>query len=297
MNLPHPSKRAPVHQVLDPRLLGRPVHLLQHFADRLKADLTEVFIGSLNRRYRATFQIGEVSMARTEPDASKFEDIRWLTLSANAGRIGFSMDRNVLMTVLHYRYGLQDVRAKGDAAVDNNSLPATATEERLATTLGLQLVNILALRIDTPDTGFEPEINLPHDFAPVPSVVPKAGSWTLSVVIRELTNEVEGVVRFRLDEAWMDRLLRKLAPQRDKGASVSSSAGMQPLGGQLPLTIVARLLEQDMPLGALMDLRVGDVIPVRLGSADVLVEDARLFEATVAEHQGKLCLSSFEDIE
>lgn len=296
MNLQASSKRAPAHQVLDPRLLGRPVHLLQHFADRLKADLTEVFIGSLNRRYRATFQIGDVAMARTEPDAAKLETIRWLTLSANAGRIGFNMDRNVLMTVLHYRYGLQDVRAKGDQAIDNN-LPATATEERLATTLGLQLVNILALRIDTPETGFEPELQPPHDFVPVSTVVPKAGSWTLSVVIRELTNEVEGVVRFRLDEAWMDRLLRKLAPQRDKGASLTSNGGMQPLAAQLPLTIVARLLEQDMPLGALMDLRVGDVIPVRLGNADVLVEDARLFEATVAEHQGKLCLSSFEDIE
>lgn len=296
MNLQASSKRAPAHQVLDPRLLGRPVHLLQHFADRLKADLTEVFIGSLNRRYRATFQIGDVAMARTEPDAAKLETIRWLTLSANAGRIGFNMDRNILMTVLHYRYGLQDVRAKGDQAIDNN-LPATATEERLATTLGLQLVNILALRIDTPDTGFEPELQPPHDFVPVSTVVPKAGSWTLSVVIRELTNEVEGVVRFRLDEAWMDRLLRKLAPQRDKGASLTSNGGMQPLAAQLPLTIVARLLEQDMPLGALMDLRVGDVIPVRLGNADVLVEDARLFEATVAEHQGKLCLSSFEDIE
>lgn len=296
MNLPHSPKRTPVHQVLDPRLLGRPVHLLQHFAERLKADLTEVFIGSLNRRYRATFQIGDVSMARTEPGGGRLDDVRWLTLSANAGRIGFSMDRNVLMTVLHYRYGLQDARAKDDTRADSGA-PATATEERLATTLGLQLVNILALRIDTPETGFEPELRPPHDFVPVPSVVPKAGSWTLSVVIRELTNEVEGMVRFRLDEAWMDRLLHNLAPQRDKGASVSASAGMQALGGQLPLTIVARLLEQDMPLGALMDLRVGDVIPVRLGSADVLVEDARLFEATVAEHQGKLCLSSFEDIE
>ena len=225
----------------------------------------------------------------------KVDDGRWLTLAAHVGRIGFSMDRKVLMTVLHYRYGLQDVRGKDEARPDDP--PATATEERLATTLGLQLVNILALRIDTPETGFEQEIRPPHDFVPVPAAVNKAGSWTLSLVVRELTNEVEGLIRFRLDEAWMNRLLRNLAPSREKSVGLVGSANVQPLGAQLPLTIVARLLEQDMPLGALMDLRVGDVIPVRLGTADVLVEDACLFEASVAEHQGKLCLTSFEDIE
>lgn len=289
------SKPRPQHRVLDPRLLGRPVHLLQDFTQRLKADLSEVFIGSLNRRYRATFQIGDVSLVRTDA-SQKTEDARWLTLAAHVGRIGFCMDRKVLMTVLQYRYGLQDVRGKEDVRPDDP--PATATEERLATTLGLQLVNILALRIDTPETGFEHEICPPHDFVPVAGAVSKAGSWTLSLLVRELTNEVEGLIRFRLDEAWMNRLLRNLAPSREKNtALVGGTNNVQPLGAQLPLTIVARLLEQDMPLGALMDLRVGDVIPVRLGTADVLVEDARLFEASVAEHQGKLCLTAFEDIE
>ncbi|MGE5451505.1 MAG: FliM/FliN family flagellar motor switch protein [Acidobacteriota bacterium] len=296
MTTPTRHKRHPAHTVLDPRLLGRPVHMLQAFTSRLKADLSEVFIGSLNRRYRATFQIGDVSLSPADQQGHTLDDdVRWLTLAAAVGRIGFQIDRPVLMTVLHYRYGLQDSRAADDTR--GNHAPATATEERLATTLGLQLVNILALRIETPESGFEHEISPPHDFTPVPLAVPQSGSWTLSVVVRELTHEVEGVIRFRLDAAWMERLLRNLAPHRDKGGNPGATANMAPLGAQLPLTIVARLLEMDMPLGNLMDLRVGDVIPVRLGAADVLIDEARLFEATVAEHQGKLCLTSFEDLE
>jgi flagellar motor switch protein FliM len=34
-----------------------------------------------------------------------------------------------------------------------------------------------------------------------------------------------------------------------------------------------------------------------VGRADVLLDEARLFTAAVAEHKGKLCLTSFEDAE
>jgi flagellar motor switch protein FliM len=34
-----------------------------------------------------------------------------------------------------------------------------------------------------------------------------------------------------------------------------------------------------------------------VGRADVLLDENRLFTAAVAEHKGKLCLTSFEDAE
>ena len=52
-----------------------------------------------------------------------------------------------------------------------------------------------------------------------------------------------------------------------------------------------------MTLEALFGLKLGDVIPVTVGRADVLLDEARLFTAAVAEHKGKLCLTSFEDAE
>jgi flagellar motor switch protein FliM len=61
--------------------------------------------------------------------------------------------------------------------------------------------------------------------------------------------------------------------------------------------LVGRLASKEVTLGSLYDLQVGDVIPISLARADVLLEDSRLFTAAVTEHKGKLCLTSFEDAE
>jgi len=48
--------------------------------------------------------------------------------------------------------------------------------------------------------------------------------------------------------------------------------------------------------GALLLLASAGVWAAPAGP-DVLLDDARLFTAAVAEHKGKLCLTSFEDAE
>jgi flagellar motor switch protein FliM len=40
---------------------------------------------------------------------------------------------------------------------------------------------------------------------------------------------------------------------------------------------VGRLASKEVTLGSLYDLQVGDVIPISLARADVLLEDSRLF--------------------
>jgi hypothetical protein len=76
------------------------------------------------------------------------------------------------------------------------------------------------------------------------------------------------------------------------GRAALRSAGVQPAGqARRPPG------QQGNHAGALFDLKVGDVIPVDVGRADVLLDEARLFTAAVAEHKGKLCLTSFEDAE
>jgi flagellar motor switch protein FliM len=57
------------------------------------------------------------------------------------------------------------------------------------------------------------------------------------------------------------------------------------------------LVSKEITLGTLFGLQVGDVIPVSVGRADVVLDNSRLFTAAVAEHKGKLCLTSFEDAE
>ena len=71
----------------------------------------------------------------------------------------------------------------------------------------------------------------------------------------------------------------------------------EPLVSKLQVKLDGRLVSKEITLGALFELKVGDVIPVSVGRADVLLDDARLFTAAVAEHKGQLCLTSFEDAE
>ena len=280
-------------QVLDPRTLGRPVHRLDAFSHRFKADLEEVFAGSLNRRYRAGFRVESVAMAR-EPalrDGAVAEPGRWQSWSTTVGRIAFTVERPVLLSVLHYRYGLPSANTLSEGgAVQACDAPETATEARLAETLGLQLASALVRCIDTLQDPSA--ITEAPAFAPVPGLARQPVGWMLTVTVREPSHAVDGTLRLCLDDGWMARLLHQLTPQREH--KPASPATGSPLPA-LPITLVARLLEKELPLGQVLDLRVGDVIPVHVGPADVLVDQARLFQATVAEHQGKLCLTSFDD--
>lgn len=279
----------PSLQVLDPRTLGRPVHRLDVFTQRFKADLDDSFAGSLNRRYRAGFRVESVGISR---DLSAADGARWQAWSAGTGRIAFSVARPVLLSVLHYRYGLPSANALSEGGnVHMADTPETATEARLAESLGLQLVGVLARCIDTlHDPAAVAE---PVEFTLVPGAVRQPSGLMLTVTIREPSHAVDGTVRLCLDDAWVARLLRQLTPQREHKPAATQGAD-SPLPS-LPVLLVARLLEKELPLGQVLDLRVGDVIPVHVGPADVLVDHTRLFRATVAEHQGKLCLTSFDD--
>lgn len=297
MNKPHGLAPSRSLAVLDPRTLGRPVHLLGDFTARLKSDLLDGFVSDLNKRYRAAFQVDAVTMNPCgAPGSDQAGGARWLPFATEVGRVGVSLDRGVLLTVLRYRYGLHEAGIK--SAPPDEQAPETASERRLAAMLGLPLLEALARCIDTLSPLADRTACPSHVFTPLPGQVSTwgEGTWTVTVALREASQEVRGCLYFKLDEAWVARLLRHLTPVRDKPSS-QTGAGSQALGARLPVHLVARLVEQEMPLGALLDMRVGDVIPVHLGAADVLVEQSRLFQASVAEHKGKLCLTSFEDAE
>ncbi len=275
-------------QVLDPCHLGRPVHLLPVFTAALRDDLAELFRTGMNRRYRASFAVTDIAMTcAAAPEHSG----RWWSFASAVGRIGFALHRSVLLAALEYRYGTRD-SAPAEATVStapDAPVRETSTEERLAAMLGGQLVAVVAARID----GDSAE---PQTFAPaITSTPPAAGTWTIRVTIKEAALGIEGALWFTLDDAWMARLLHRLVVNRSRARD--AAADPQPLAARLQLTLAGRLLHREMPLGELIDVRVGDVIPVSLGATDVLIDDSRLFRAVVAERNGKLCLTSFEDVE
>jgi flagellar motor switch protein FliM len=273
------------YQVLDPCLLGRPVHLLHTFTAHLRDDLSEFFL-YVNRRYKASFEVGEVVLARMDKSESAE---RWTTYSAARGNIACSIERNVLLTVLEYRYGRQHGAIQ--AALPAGPARITTTEERLGVSLGMQLVKVLAARIDAWDRAAE----VPHDFTAVSASPPRKGSWIVSVALQDKATGVEGSLWFSIDNAWMTQLLRGLASARD--TLYKPLANPQPLSARLQVTLTGHLMSKEILLGELLDVRVGDVIPIKLSRTDVLLDESRLFTAAVAEHHGKLCLTSFEDVE
>ncbi|WP_028101172.1 FliM/FliN family flagellar motor switch protein [Pseudoduganella violaceinigra] len=285
------SQSAVQYEVLDPCLLGRPVHRLPVFAAQLREDLAQSMRLNVHRRYWGTFQVDDVAFARLDGSEARQ---RWLGFAAPSGQLGFALERNLLLSVLNYRYGRA---TRADAAMDEQAVRVTATEERLAVVLGQQLASILSARIESKlpegsrDGGDADGIKA--DAAAGAASHPAKGSWVIAVSLRD--GELQGKAWFSLDKQMMGNVLRGLLPERDASKKGSKNPG--PLAARLQVGVSGRLVSKETTLGAMFDLRVGDVIPISLHRADVMLEDSRLFTAAVTEHKGKLCLTSFEDIE
>lgn len=293
MNL---AKKNTQHQVLDPCLLGRPVHRLPVFAAQLKEDLAQAMRLNLNRRYWGSFQVDSVDFSRlggNEPRA------RWLNFAAPAGDIAFSLERKVLLAVLNFRYG----RSKSDGSLDDASVKVTATEDRLAVVLGQQLAGTLAGRIEAnlpgPEKNDETSAGKPDDFHAEPGAQPPAGTWVISVTVSDHDTgdkpALVGRFSFALDKHLMASVLHGLSSERDNARRTGQARA--PLATRLQVHLKGILVTKEVMLGNLFDLQLGDVIPISMHRADVLLDDSRLFTAAVSEHKGKICLTSFEDVE
>lgn len=286
--MPASDKRSPPtdtagHTVLDPRTLGRPVHLLPRFTQRLSESLGELF-RQYNRRYRAQYQLGPISVKPPSPASKRAAVGRWQVSETALGRVACLIERPLVLSLMAHRYGA----ATGELQVlTADSAPETATEERLQQLLSQQLLERALALIAEPvalnlQTSQQPQLH--------------TGSWYIQVPVRESTQDLEAELLLALDPQYIDLLLKQLAEgQVPRGASPLPDAEQLPR--QLTLKLEARLLEQTLPLGELLALRPGDLVPVRLKATEVLVDGSRLFTASVAEHQGKLCLTSFADAE
>jgi flagellar motor switch protein FliM len=290
------QSHARTHTAIDPRTMGRPVHLLGGFANVLRDDVTDFLRTRVNRRYKASFQIDAASFVAAPADAQ-----RWLTYSAGDGRIHFAIDRPLLLCLLRYRYGsvMPEVSTSTDGENIPPSLPIdepeTATEERLCAMLGQQLAELTVRRIESVQKA-QPETPASIAFAEAAMQGSCDGDWLLRLSLSESRCNVSGTLMLKISAAWMTRLLQALTPSRERSRQKQMTA-TKPFPARLQLTLRARLLEKEVPLATLLDLRQGDVLPISLGDADVLIGDSRLFTASIAEHHGKLCLTSLADVD
>lgn len=289
-------KKNAQHQVLDPCLLGRPVHRLPVLAAQLREDLAQAMRLNVNRRYWGSFQVDSVDFALldgSEPRA------RWLNFAAPAGAIAFSLERKVLLALLNFRYG----RSKSDGSLDDATVKVTATEDRVAMVLGQHLAGTLASRIEAnlprPEKSEDAPAEKESDFRAEPGAQPAPGTWVINVTVSDHDTEgkppLVGRLSFALDKHLMTAVLRGLAPERDTARRTGQA--QTPLVTRLQVHLKGILVTKEVMLGNLFDMQLGDVIPISMHRADVLLDDSRLFTAAVSEHKGKICLTSFEDVE
>lgn len=273
---------------MDSRTLGRPVHLLSAFAGKFGADLADLLRQGFNRRYGTGFTVGDVKLEQGVPVGAQ----RWNVHASATGRIGVALDRSLVLRVLSCRYGLEEGPPEGSALA-----PVTTTEERLARRLGEDLVQALALRIHAglAVLGEGVAAGAPETLAWRADSAEAVGVWTLKARIEEPGSGLCSDMLFSLDEAWMGQVLATLAAGRAVAQKDQAKDDAQPLAQRLQVKLVAQLLRQRMALGQILDIKVGDIIPVSFQTADVLVKDSRLFTATVAEHKGGLWLTAFND--
>ena len=273
-----------MHQVLDPALLGRPVHLLPAFAAAFAGDLAAMLAAPLWRRYWGGFALHGVEFARAPEGGT----LRWLNFGAAHGSAGVAFERALLVGLLEARYNKGQARLLRDPEGER----ITATEERLALTLTQQLLDALAMRVRVAASAAG--VELPSaPLASLGAAAPGKNAWALMVTLREPQGERTARCFIAPDPQLMGLILQALQPERPQ----RTQRQPEPLGAHLKLKLEGRLVNHEMTLEALFGLKVGDVIPVTVGRADVLLDEARLFTAAVAEHKGKLCLTSFEDAE
>jgi flagellar motor switch protein FliM len=280
--MPNPTlEPAAQHPVLDPCLLGRPVHLLPRFAARLHKDFDAAMQGSA-RRYWAGWRLGALEFGRVPDEAG----LRWMAATGPMGGMALAFERCLLLTLLERRYGGRAGSAPANPATER----VTATEERLTVVLTQQIVDLLQARI-----AIEAGMDVAPDPVAAQAVMaappPLANGWAVRIQVR--AGERTGQFWIAPDQAMMATILDSLRPEQAR--SQGPRGPSEPLAARLQVQLDGRLVSKEITLGSLFDLKVGDVIPVDVGRADVLLDEARLFTAAVAENKGKLCLTSFED--
>ncbi|RZA35306.1 MAG: FliM/FliN family flagellar motor switch protein [Lysobacteraceae bacterium] len=281
--------------MLDPSLLGRPVHLLPKFARRFADALGTAMGGPGGRRYWGAWRLVNLAFERA-PDE---DGLRWLAVAGPLGTAAVAFERSLLLSLLEGRYGRknQPMGAAPSAPRDPSLERVTATEERLAATLTAQLVEQLHARVaeGLATVGVEvPGADAAVVEAPVAASAPGKAGWVIRITLSAQGGQ-QSHCWIGLDQELMSHVLQGLKEERNSVRT--ARAGNDGLSSGLFVKLDGRLASKETTLGALFELKVGDVIPVSVGRADVLLDESRLFTAAVAEHKGKLCLTSFEDAE
>lgn len=264
--------------VLDPCTLGRPYHLLDDVLHDVQRSIDHYFHERFNVRRATKFSATHIGISTFRP-----RDVAgWQTYTTGQGQIAVRTTRRLMLALLacHYDTPL-------DAAASAELGPESNTERRFAAQIHTALLAAFANAITSEPAG---------TFSLATDTTPGVGARVLRITIQEPARNLSGDLEFALDDAWLARLFARLDGQRPRATAALNDG--TPAGTRIPMQLTVRMLTKDLPLDDLLKLQRGDVLPVRLpDTADVLVDDVRLYRAALAEQHGAVCITAFELVE
>lgn len=265
---------------IEPGKLGRPWHklpkLMNDSFDILDARLSIYFLKKL--RVNAALKAMDFSIDRLYKNT--------LVFSTAYGNVAFSIDRILLLNILHDYYGLSK---DSNHVAPDESVRVTKTEERLKCKLGQELTQLVLCK-----ETFGEELDIKVDY----STVINHWSWCITFTLEGYQH---GTFSVLLDHHHVDHMLALLrAPTENvnnlsKGAKISS-AQIEQLFYSLPIKLTGRLASLNLTVAHIADINPGDIIPFAINDpVPVFIGKEQIFETTIVEDRQKLFFCNIYD--
>lgn len=251
--------------------LGKPWHRLSEHVnknyDNFDASLSLYFL----KKFRINTSLANIYLAIGEN--KKCHQI----YNCSTGKVAFEIDRVLLLNLLHDFYGVSHSTPLSD------ELDITQTEKRLQERLGEEICNIFLT---------EEMIGQQLKIVPLHNQQHSHWAWSISFQLRGYQ---QGEIRLLFDHPLIDQIFNSLRAAQDKPpAPPLTEAQLEKRLRQLPFQLTAQLVSLETTLTKLMNLQVGEVMPIMLNDkVAIKLGDELLFHANVSEHQGQLVLSNF----
>ncbi|QHE91299.1 hypothetical protein PI93_022690 [Pandoraea fibrosis] len=285
MNTMHAPTPPGVIRALDPCRLGQPTQLLDPLTERLRSRLDVQLPQHVRHRHAMAWRVTAMSVSANAPDTANVIVQRF---RIEGHCIDVALDAGLLRDAFRLRYDADDF--VGPPAM--HATPPAATYERFVTRFARQMLDALRQAV-SPEMAPVPA-NV-ETLDPDPRLTPSS-LWIGACIADRAGDTPLGTVTFRLAAEDARRWLTMLGPDASERAAQHTRAACDV--ATIPVRLSAHWLDIDLSLGALLDARAGDVLPVRfMQRALVCVDNDPLMSADIIERDAHLCLTHFQTLE
>jgi flagellar motor switch protein FliM len=258
---------------LKPQKLGRHYHKIPQYIRETSSKYPRIVSDYFLRNYRINLELQHVDVHE------QLERPAECIYRSSLGKIGFAIDRALLTEALECYYG-------GTGVPVPEASPISTSEQRMRNRLGVDVSQILLRAL----LGGEAIGKLSaHDNAY------EEVSWEYVAEFHYLSHitQSRSALFLYLDNQLVDELTNRQAAPHASRLNGNPEHHIR----HLPVQLECVLAALHMPLEQVLNLRPGDVVPIRLMErCDVQINQQKLFHGTVFEEDGALFLTSLESV-